>query len=274
MKGSPFPMLITANNPWDKKFNSLRKTSILVEFKPLDSKDIFEVLKRSCIKESIVFEERALKSLARASGGDLRAALNDLELVSTNGKITKENLEVLTERDKTETILNGLLRVFKTRDFDIAVTAFDEVDEDFNQLFLWIEENLPKEYSGENLVNGFNALSKADIYYGRIRRRQYWRFLVYIRVLITAGIALAKKEKNPNLVKYEPTKRLLRIWMARNKLSKKINIASKIAQAVHSSSKRSLEIMDYFKKYAKYFPDEFLEEVLDLNKDEIKWIRN
>ena len=81
------------------------------------------------------------------------------------------------------------------------------VKEDLDESFLWLEENLPKEYEGKDLERAFDCLSRADVFKGRIRRWQHWRFLVYINDLMTAGIALSKDEKYKKVISYTPQKR-------------------------------------------------------------------
>ena len=45
-------------------------------------------------------------------------------------------------------------------------------------------------------------LSKADIFDGRIKRRQYYGLLKYSSVLMTYGVAAAKKEKYKKFTRY------------------------------------------------------------------------
>ena len=118
-------------------------------------------------------------------------------------------------------------------------------------------------------------LSKADVFKRRIKRWQYYRFLVYINALITAGIASAKKEKYRELVQYKPTGRILKLWWAKQKSMKKKAIAEKIALKTHSSKKEILKsTMPYIpvlfrnKDMAKYLVKE-----LDLDNEEIEWLK-
>jgi replication factor C large subunit len=193
---SSFPVLLTANNPWDNKFSSLRNKTEMIEFPSLDYKDIFKVLKRICDKENISYEDDTLKTFARRCGSDVRAAINDLQTFTNDKKLTKETLEELSDRNKTEKITSALLKIFKTTDANIARNALNNIDEDFDKVMLWIDENLPKEYIiPEDLARAYDKVSKADVFSRRIRRRQHWRFLIYINALLSAGIATAKDEK-------------------------------------------------------------------------------
>ncbi|MBW2992344.1 replication factor C large subunit [Candidatus Woesearchaeota archaeon] len=275
---SSFPIILTSNNPFDMKFSTLRKRCNLVEFKSLDHNVISDILKNICRKEKIRFEEDVLKALARREAGDLRGAITDLQLISAGSdKITMQSLEQLGDRMKMESIVQALVKIFKTTDPNIALSAFDTVDEDFDKIFLWIDENLPLEYDNpEDLADAYNCLSKADVFKRRIKRWQHWRFLVYINVYLTAGIATSKKEKYKKFIKYKPTSRLLKLWWAKQKNMKKKAICQKIAEKTHSSQKQIYkDTFPYFKhmfKNNKQLQKNFIEE-FDLNKEEVEWLK-
>ncbi len=272
-----FPVILTATNPWDFKFNKLRNRCNLVELEGLGYMDVGEVLRHICVKEKIKYELDVLKSLARRSGGDCRAAINDLQtLTELTKELTKESLDELEQRSHEESMPNALLKVFKTTDPKIAIGAFDNVKEDMNQRMLWIDQNLPFEYDKpEDLVRAYDKLSKADVFNRRIRRWQHWRFLVYINALITAGVAVSKDEKYKKFVQYKPTGRLLKLWWAKQKSMKKKAIAGKIASKTHSSVRGVLKDIEYFKVIFKKDKEmsEAISEYLDLGDEEISWLR-
>ena len=250
----------------------------MIEYYPLDYMDIFRILKNICDGEKIKYEEEILKGLARRAGNDARAAINDLETLTIEAKeLTKERLEELGERNKLESMPTALLKIFKTTDPNVAIKAFDNVRENLNEQLLWIDENLPKEYTKpEDLAKAYDKLSKADVFNRRIRRWQHWRFLIYINALITAGVAVSKKEKYKHYVQYKPTGKLLKLWWAKQKLMKKKAIAGRIAEKTHSSVKDVIKntlpyIQVAFKKN-KDFRTELTNE-LDLSKEEVEWLR-
>ena len=278
IEGSTFPIILTATNPFDNKFSSLRSKSNMIEFKALDYLSIFKILKKICDNEKIKFDEEVLKALARRAGGDARAAINDLQnLTQEKKELSKESLEELADRNKTENIMTALNKIFKTTDLKVAISAFDNVEEDLDEQLLWIDENLPKEYTKpEELAKAYEMLSKADVFNRRIRRWQHYRFLVYINALITAGIASAKNEKYGKLIEYKPTGRILKLWWASQKAAKKKAIAEKIASKTHSSKKEILKsTMPYlpvmFKN--KDMKNKIINE-LDLDEEEVEWLRS
>ena len=212
---STFPIICTVNNAYDQKLSSLRKKCIVVEFSTLDYRTIANNLKRILDNEGCKYEEDALKALARRAGGDMRACINDLQTLTASGQkdLTIAAVKDMenNERNKTENMMNAMLKVFKTTDIQVARTAFDNVDEDMDKIGLWLEENIPKEYEGKSIRDAMMCMSKADVYKGRIRRWQHWRFIVYIFALYSAGVALSKDEKYKKFVKYEPTTKILKL---------------------------------------------------------------
>lgn len=272
-----FPIILTATNPWENKFSSLRSKSQLMKFEELTHESIFPVLNHICNKEKIKADKTALKSLARMTGGDLRAAINDLQQLTANsGKLTKEELETLSQREHQETIINALTRIFKTTDPKLAINAFDTVNEDLNQRLLWLDKNLPEEYTNPyDLARAYDKLSKADIFNRRIRRWQHWRFLVYINALITAGISVSKDKKYDKYVEYKPSGRLLKIYWANIRNMKRKAIALKIAKKTHTSQKQILKNIDFFKVIFKKNDKMALQiaNELDLDNEEIIYLK-
>jgi replication factor C large subunit len=97
---SAFPIVITANNPFGKKFSALRKVAEMVEFQPLDYTAAEAVLEKVCRAEGITCPVDALKALALRCGGDVRGALTDLQILGIDGKITREELNDLSDRNR------------------------------------------------------------------------------------------------------------------------------------------------------------------------------
>lgn len=277
IKESKFPIICTATDPYDEKLNQLRKECELVEYQTLAYTSIFNCLNTICQKENVQSDEMLLKSLARKADGDLRAGINDLQMLTHATKILrKEDLDLISDRNRTETMFDALMKIFKTTDINVSKTAFDAIAEDVDEIFLWMDENLPKEYLlAQDLARAYDHLSRADVYRGRIRRWQHWRFTVYIIALLSSGIALSKSEKYKGFVQYGPTKRILKLWQANMKYAKRKAIAAKIAAKIHSSSRRviqdTLPYVQAMMKRNKSYCDSFTKE-FDLDQEEVGWM--
>ncbi|RJQ18237.1 replication factor C large subunit [Candidatus Woesearchaeota archaeon] len=273
IENSTFPVILTANDVWDQKFSSLRKSCHLVEFQTLNYLSILASLKKICHQEHISFDELALQQLCRESDGDMRAAINDLQVLASDKNISQEEVTKHFQRRTKQSISQALLKVFKTKQLDVALPAFEDVNEDLDKIFLWMDENIPLEYQKtEDLARALDYLSLADVYFGRIRRWQHYRFYVYIYNFLSAGVALSKDEKYPGLITYKPTSRILKLWMANQKNLKKKAIAGKVAEKTHSSIKRSLEDVSYLRYLFQHKKNDAIIQFLDLNSEEVLWL--
>jgi len=274
---SVFPIILVANDPYDRKFSGLRRKSVLLEYRTRPYTSVLKFLKKICKEEKIKYDEEALTIIARRTGGDLRAAINDLQSLACDKRLTKKEVEEYGDRDKTDSIIQALVKVFKTTDVDVALSSFDNVDEDLDKIFLWMDENLPKEYTKPaDLARGFDELSRADVFKGRIMRWQYYRFYVYCYNLLSAGIALSKDEKYRTFTSYKPTSRILKMWFAKQRNAKKKAIAEKIGNKTHTSTKRALQdalpyLRPVFKKNKQ--EAEKITRYLDLDKEQVEWLR-
>lgn len=72
----------TADSPWHKIYKAVLSRCTIVEFTPLEPKQIVSRLKQilDYVKSADIFNESALDRIAQLSGGDLRNAVNILEL--------------------------------------------------------------------------------------------------------------------------------------------------------------------------------------------------
>jgi replication factor C large subunit len=240
LEKSAFPIIITANDIWQKKFNLLRQKSEIVALKEVDYKIILSIIKGVCEKENCVISKEVLTSISIRSRGDIRAALNDLQILSKMD--SPELFKEVGERNKEQSIFISLQYVFKNfRINDEMLRVFEEVNMPVDEIFLWMEENIPLEYKGEELVAAFNALSLADVFRGRIRRQRHYRFMVYEYFFLGAGIAGVKKFNRAGWTNYKKPSRILKIWLQNQRAAKKKSICLKYAKHCHISSKTAMK---------------------------------
>lgn len=268
---SVFPVILTANEIYDAKFKPLRKNCLSIEYKKLDYRTLVHALKWVGEQEGIAGEEKAFNTLARRADGDLRSALIDFQVCSSH--FAFDEVARLSDRKRKETIINAIRLIFKSSKVENALPALDEVDMDLNEIFLWLDENLPKEYLDVfSLAKAYEYLSRADVFNGRISRQQHWRFLVYINNLLTAGISSAKTEKNTNFVSYKPTMRILKIWQAKMKNAMKKEIAEKLGRRTHTSKKVAYEQVPYLQEIFRHRGGKKIALELDLSEEEVGWL--
>ncbi len=264
INNSNFPLILTANDIWDKKFSNLRKKAEIIQIKEVDYKVIFNILKNISRKENFDIDDELLKSVAIKTKGDIRAAINDLQ---TLGKNTAH--EDIHERDKKQDIFHTLKFVFQSAPSYETLRAFDKVNMRLDEIFLWVEENIPREYEGEALAKAIDAVSKADVFRGRIYRQQHWRFLVYENFLLSIGVSAAKSAPKSGFTKYQRPKRILKIWLMNQKLKYKKSIAEKYAKYTHTNKKRALREFSLIKNFLK---DKDIQKQLKLDEKEMEFL--
>lgn len=273
-----YPIIITANDAYNRKLSTLRKKAEMIEFTSLRYDSINALLKKIANDEKVNYDEKALLNIATRSSGDARSAIIDMQASLNEGYgISQMDVNELDDRDRDEKIINALIKVFKTTSEDTARNSFDSVQENYDDLFLWIDENLPHEYTKPiDLYRAYERIVRADIMRGRIRRRQHWRFLSYIYYYLTVGIATAKDEKYPGFTRLRPTKRILSMWISNNKRAQMKHISEKLAPAIHESTKSLMqENIFYIKAIAKNNPAmmKHLTEEYNLEEKEVAWLK-
>ena len=165
--------------------------------------------------------------------------MNDLQSVFELGE--DEFIEEISDREKKESIFDSLKKLFQDETNEKTLRIFDNTDSNLDEILLWIEENVPLEYQGKALVKAIDALSRADIFKGRIYRQQFWRFLVYENFFLSVGVSSATQLKNKRFVSYKRPSRILKIWLANQKNAKIKSIVGKYASLCHMSKKKAMK---------------------------------
>lgn len=259
------PIIMTCNDIWQTKLAQLRAKCKLVEMKALSITQITDIIKKVAEKEKIKKDDSFFYKIAIKSQGDMRAALNDLQSYASGENILVDTSE---KRDVEDNIFNILRRVFKERgDF---LTIYDSTKMSLDEILLWLEENIPKEYKNVALAKAYEALGNADLFRGRIYKNQSWRFLMYQNIFQSAGISYAKTKASTGYTKYEPPRRILKIWLNNQKIEKKKTIAKKYAKMVHCSTRRALNDFPMIKHIIKN-PD--VQKQLKLSEEEIDFLQ-
>ncbi len=248
IKETKFPILITANDAYIKKLRALRTHSQLVELKPIDATSIIFKLKEICKTEGLNYDESALHKLAASVNGDLRAAINDLQVLSKE-RIT-EDVVNLWRREQEEKIFGVLRYIFKSFDINKTLEAARNTGEDTENLILWLDQNIPNEYyNKKSISDAYDSLSSADIFLSRIKKWQHWRFLVYANILSAIGVQQAKEIASRRFVAYQRPELLLKLFIRAAKRRKMRAVSDQISDKLHTSS---LEIEKNFWPYYQF----------------------
>lgn len=240
------PIILIANDPYNLSLE-LRNLVEMVTFSRLTSREIVKVLEKICVQEGITASKKVLEKIAENAGGDLRAAINDLQAIADGKKEIDEEDLVVGKRTQEIDVFKVMQKIFKTNLANVHSEAM-LLDESPEDLIQWIEENVPFEYSGRSLLNAYLNLSRADVFLGRVKRRQYYRLLRYATYLMTSGVQQAKSEVKKGFTKYSRPKMWQLLFQSKESREKFNNILMKISKHSHlSKEKAKFEMYPYIK---------------------------
>ncbi len=236
VKESRFPVIITAGDPYIQKLQPLRSVSKIVKLSKVDVRSIEKRLREICEKEGVAAEGDVLKNLARWSSGDLRAAMNDLQMMCEGRKkIAEDDFASLGFREREATIFSVLPTVFRSKNISAARNAIQNCDKDPDDVFWWIENNIPYEFEGDSLANAYDILSKADLFRQKVAAQQNWRFRMHM-IDMLACMSLAG-EASEEYVAYKPPDKFILLSRLKFRKAEMASVYKKLSAYTHTSEK-------------------------------------
>jgi len=181
------PVILTCNDYYSRKLRNTRRLAKGIEFKRPGTREIQSVLSDICRKEGIPVDLLALRTIAERSDGDLRSAINDLEALTVDGKLSRESIRTPASR-KSETYIYRVLDLIFRGDPDALREARD-LDMTPDELLRWIAENVHFRFRDpRERANAYEMLSMADIYLSWVGREMHWGFWGYATEMMTRGL--------------------------------------------------------------------------------------
>jgi len=251
IKNTRNPIIMTANNPYQEHLRPLRELAEVIPMDRLKEPHVVAVLKRICASEKLQCEDSALEELAKRCEGDLRSAINDLEAIAAlDRKVTLSYVKaVSTYRDRVYAPWEALRKLFTSKYVFQAKNAVTSTDLTPDEFKTWINEHIPTYYDDPaEMWRAYEALSRADVYFGRIAKTQNWDLLSYALDLMGPGVAYARTS-----YKYK--------WVA-FKLPERIRLLAE--------TKKSRE---YREVLAEYFAKRLLTSKATVKNDVIPYLR-
>ncbi len=239
IKASKNPVILTANNVYgNQKMTAFRSSCQMMQFKKINYLSIAKRLRELLEQEKIKFDAEAVKELAQNCAGDFRSTLLDAQTLSLSGKLDINAVKSLGYRERQQNVFKTMGEILKGNSVEEIRTARFKADIDSRMLFNWIEENIPRHFTkGDDNAAAFERLSKADIFNGRIMRRQHYGFLRYSSELMTSGVALSRENDYGGWIQYQFPSLLRKLGSSKGLRNLKKGLGLKIGTEMHSSSK-------------------------------------
>ncbi|HTX61018.1 MAG TPA: replication factor C large subunit [Methanobacterium sp.] len=276
IKEGHHPLIMMANDPYSQRIKTLKSKCQVINIRKVHTNSIVALLKRICIKEGIDFEEHVLRNLAKQSKGDLRSAITDLETIAQGKeKITKEDLEIVSQKDEIHNIFDSVRTVLKSKNPQRIKNAM-RVEADPAFILELITENVPREYEkAHEIEEAYEMISQADTYLGRAFQTRHYGYWKYSYDLMSLGVALSKEETYKKFGRYTTSSVYTLLSKSRAKRALKDQVAEKIGEKTHTSRK---VVKEQFPYYEIMFQDnEVARELADyfnLEDAEVKLFRS
>jgi replication factor C large subunit len=246
IKEGHHPLIMMANDPYSKRLKSLKPKCNTLILRKVHTNSIVSLLKKICVKEGVEFEEHVVRNLAKRSNGDLRSAINDLEVIARGKeKITSEDLEFLSKKDDIVNIFDAVRTVLKSKNLRRIKDAM-KVDAEPSFILELVAENIPREYEKvDELQKAYEMISLADIYLGRAFKTRMYTYWKYTYELMSLGVALSKEETYRKFSRFTNSSIFSMLSKSRAKRDLKDRVAEKMGEKLHASKKVVKEQFPY-----------------------------
>lgn len=191
------PLLLIVNDERELTRHSaaLRTGVARIRFYPISDSDVKICISRVARREGLAIEGAAIESIVRRAHGDLRAALNDLDAISPLPPGPAQ-LSVLGNRDLGADLAFVTEEALTQARFYRSTEVRDRADATPEDLFPWIEENLPRfSIDAAHRAAAYAPLVRADLYLNRARRWRNYGLWSYASELMTGGVGVRVRDR-------------------------------------------------------------------------------
>lgn len=196
IESSRVPIVMAANDPWSPQLYKIRDKVYKIPMHRIRLQSIVKRLRDICRAESIRCRQEVLALIAEFSEGDMRAAIEDLELLySSHEDVKVEDVEkLLSYRNVEKNIFETLRMAAYATTLEKASLALSSSEERPENLLEWVFENIPKISSRQSLFQALRYVAEADMLFRQISKNSIWRLLpsFYDR-LSSAFLAIPQK---------------------------------------------------------------------------------
>jgi len=273
------PVILIVNDYYElsRKCSAAKTNTVQITFQRPKAMSVVKALNKIAEKEGKTVDPDAMDIIAEKANGDMRAAVRNLEaLCLGTDHVTVEMAEGISARDKRSDMYTLMSTIFRSQDAMKARRVMMDVDADPEEVSLWVDENLPYEYLDTgDLVRGYEKLSRADIYLGRVRNRQYFGLWSYAGDMMTAGVNTARMSSRFSHDRLHFPSYLSKMSRSKAARSLRKSICLKLAIYLHTSTKRvDLDILPYIKNLLANDPEMriIITKELELEPEELGFL--
>lgn len=238
------PIILIVNDLYALQKGSgaaLKSLADVLKFSRVQSRSIVPYLAKVVAAEGLVVERGVLEAIAVRSEGDVRSAIRDLESISLGrSQVSMADMASLGSRDTEMSLFDLMRHILKGRpvaELQKQVWSVDATPED---LVLWVDENLPREYQDPvDLVAGYEMLSKADVFLRRTKKTQDYGLWAYAGELATLGVSAVRTREYRSFQPYGFPQYLMKMSRTKGLRQTKDLLATHLGALTHSSKRKA-----------------------------------
>ena len=278
------PIILTMNNYYEFRRKSVGKiildSSTAIEFVPYRRRNdtdyknfklklnrkIYEILQT----ENVKMDQRFVTEIIEKNGSDIRSILNDIESLRDGSGSSGVSM-----RDSQTSIYNVMQDTFRSGDYSKIMRDMYDKDFQAEDYLMWIDKNLPLECVNDmDLMESFDLISLADIFIGRVMKKQHYAFKGYAEEL-AAGVSFTIKDKNRHYVKYEFPSYIMQMSRLRERRNARKSLSLKTGKLTHMSARSAMEYLWFYTIMDRHSGDfgKYLSEKLSLTEPELGILR-
>lgn len=252
LKNTKQPVMLIVNDFYElsRKSSSVKTETLQLTFQKPASGSMIKTLRSIAEAENVSVDDEAMRQIAENSNGDMRAAVRDLESLAMGKEtVTGEDASRLSDRVIRKSMYDLMYAVYRKGDAMNARSVVRDIDEEPSFVMMWLDENMPYEYKDPgDLVRGYEKLSRADMYLGRVHRRQYYGMWSYASDMMTAGVCTARRTSYINRDRFRFPLYLMKLSRSKSVRNIKSGVCLKLAEYMHTSTNRiSLDVLPSLK---------------------------
>lgn len=253
--GQPVILIVNDYYALTRKASAVKTLAQGVTFARHREAAVLGVLRSICEAEALTVDADLLSEIARNAAGDLRGAINDLQMLVEGRKtVNLEGGGALGKRNQGVELQAALETMYGARTAREARDATNALDKTPEELILWIEESIPGEFSDKiEKARAFDALSRSDVYLKRTRRLQHYGMWAYAREMMTSGVALSRSgPRRRSASRYAFPGYLIMMSRSKSIRSSRAALCEKLSPVLHVSSRQiAVSVLPYLSALAK-----------------------
>lgn len=239
------PVVLIVNDFYElsRKSSAIKNDTLQLKVGKVQGATMRNVLRRIAIDQGLEVPQRVFETIIENSNGDMRAAVRDLQAVGEgNLQMGEDDAFVLQSRMSVKSMYDMMRDVLHENDTKRARRTMIDTDENPDQTMMWLDENLPLEYKDPgDLYRAYEHLSRSDVFLGRVSRRQYYGLWSYASDHQSIGVTSSKARPNRGWAQYRFPSYILKMSRSKALRGMRSGISKKIADHVHTSTRRALQ---------------------------------